>query len=95
MTCRLLELPPELIDAILVQVDPLDLVSLRCCRTLDQIIKNNEVLFKKIYLSRFVSCALFNIFPWVLTIPRMYRLILIRLPPGQYYLGIPSDFGAS
>lgn len=55
MTPGLLDLPQELVHAILVKVEPPDLASLRCCRGLNQIIHDNELLYKQVYLSHFVS----------------------------------------
>ena len=54
MGLELLDLPYELLEAILVQVEPRDLGSLRCCRVLDTCVKGNGLLFKQIYLAHFV-----------------------------------------
>ena len=56
MPSNLLNLPHEVLHNILVRVDPHDVARLSCsCRTLNNYIKNNRLLFKELYLSHFVS----------------------------------------
>lgn len=58
MPLNLLSLPHEVLHNIIVQVDPGDVARLpRCCRTLNQYIKNNPLLFKEIYLTHFVGSS--------------------------------------
>ena len=55
MAPTLLDLPLEVLHAILVQADPQDIARFRCCRTLNDYIKGNHLLFREMYLKYFVS----------------------------------------
>lgn len=54
MAPGLLGLPLEILHCILAQTDPQDVARLCCCRTLTNYIRNNQVLFKDIYLRHYV-----------------------------------------
>ena len=62
MPPNLLNLPPEVLHAILVLAEPDDLARLCCCRTLYEYIKGNGLLFKQVYLRNFVSATSVDIF---------------------------------
>lgn len=53
MTKDLLDLPHEVLHNIIANADPQDLAALCCCRTLNDFIKNNQLLHKEIYLKTF------------------------------------------
>lgn len=55
MVHNLLGLPHEVLHGIIIRVNPEDIASLCCCTTLSNYIKNNQLLFKEIYLANFVS----------------------------------------
>lgn len=55
MTKNLLDLPHEVLHSIIANADPQDLAALCCCRTLNDFIKNNQLLHKEIYLKTFVG----------------------------------------
>lgn len=54
MTSPFLDLPYEVLHNILVNINPQDLAGLCCCRTLDNFIKNDSLLYKNLYLQKFV-----------------------------------------
>lgn len=55
MARDLLQLPHEVLHSILLNVAPGDLAALRCCRILDDFIKNDGLLYKEVYRRHFVS----------------------------------------
>jgi hypothetical protein len=55
MTLHLLDLPHEVLHAILVNTNPQDLARLCCCRALNDFIKNDCLLHKELYLKDYVS----------------------------------------
>ena len=55
MAPNLLELPPEVLHGILSNTNPQDLARLCCCRTLYDFIKNDQLLYKELYLKNFVK----------------------------------------
>lgn len=57
MAPNLLELPPEVLHGILRNTNPQDLARLCCCRTLYDLIKNDRLLYKELYLRDFVKLS--------------------------------------
>ena len=57
MPPNLLNLPSEVLHAILLLAEPADLARLCCCQTLYKYIKGNRLLFKQVYLGNFVSAS--------------------------------------
>lgn len=55
MVEHLLQLPHEVLHAILIHVAPTDLAALRCCHVLDNLVKHDGLLFKEVYQRHFVS----------------------------------------
>ena len=57
MAPKLLELPSEVLHGILGNTNPQDLARLCCCRTLYDFIKNDQLLYKELYLRNFVKMS--------------------------------------
>jgi len=54
MAYSLLDLPHEVLHSVLVNTKPDDLGRLCCCRTLNDFIKHDRLLYKELYLKHFV-----------------------------------------
>lgn len=55
---QLLDLCHELLHNIFIQIEPSDLASVsRTCRVLNGYIKSNKLLFRELYLQRWVSSS--------------------------------------
>ena len=57
MALNLLDLPPEVLHSIIANTDAQDLARLCCCRTLNDFIKYDRLLYKELYLKNFVIFA--------------------------------------
>ena len=54
MAHNLLNLPHEVLHSIISNADPQDLAALCCCRSLNDFVKNNDLLCREMYLKNFV-----------------------------------------
>ena len=57
---HLLDLPYEVLNTILTEVEPSTLVTLsQCCKDLNRIINDNPLLFKEVYVKKWVRSNAF------------------------------------
>ncbi|KAK4692459.1 hypothetical protein P7C71_g4749, partial [Lecanoromycetidae sp. Uapishka_2] len=73
----LLGLPHEILHNVLVNTSPDDLGRLCCCRTLNSYIKNNELLYKELYLKHFdglLQDQSETELPWAIELKKLVKL---------------------
>ena len=72
MAKNLLGLPHEVLHSIIANADPQDLAALCCCcRALNDFIKDNNLLYKELYLKSFVQHHLMSCSINAETLPRI------------------------